>query len=177
MRIPVLLALVALSVSSTAQAADRKIDEFFGRWLGTGEATGGTAAAPVKTQSRDSEVIIDRAADGFRISWTTMSSDVNDATKSKVKTAEITFRSGGKPGYYIDVKAGNALAGKKTTWARVSGDTLTINQLVVQEDGQWDVSVYDRTLKDPNTMDLAFTRITNGKIARQASLRMTRSKE
>ena len=177
MRIAMMLALVALSVSSSAQAADRKIDEFYGRWLGTGEATAGAATAPVKTQSRDSEVIIERAADGFKISWTTMSSDVSAPTKSKVKTAELTFKPGGKPGYFVDVKAGNALDGKKTTWARVSGDTLTINQLVVQDDGQWDVSVYDRTLKDQNTMELNFTRITNGKIARQASLKMTRAKE
>jgi hypothetical protein len=176
MRIATMLALVALSLSTTAQAADRKIDEFYGRWLGTGEATQG-AAAPVKTQSRDSEVIIERAADGFKISWTTMSSDVSDATKSRVKTAQLTFKPGGKPGYFVEVKSGDALGGKKTTWARVSGDVLTINQLVVADDGQWDVSVYDRSLKDTNTMDLAFTRITNGKIARQASLRMTRAKE
>ena len=176
MRIAMTLALVALSLSATAEAADRKIDDFYGRWLGTGEATQGVAA-PVKTQSRDSEVIIERAADGFKISWTTMSSDVTAPTKSKVKTAELTFKPSAKPGYYVDVKAGNALDGKKTTWARVSGDTLTINQLVVADDGQWDVSVYDRTLKDQNTMELAFTRITNGKIARQASLKMTRAKE
>lgn len=173
MRIATMLALVALSLSSTAQAADRKIDEFFGRWLGTGEASQGGP----KTQSRDSEVIIEKSADGFKISWTTMSSDVNEPTKSKVKTAVLTFKPGGKPGYFIEMKAGNALDGKKTTWARLSGDTLTINQLVVADDGQWDVSVYDRTLKDQNTMELGFTRITNGKIARQASLKMTRAKD
>ncbi len=176
MRIAIVLALIALSLSSTAQAADRKIDEFFGRWLGTGEATQG-AAAPVKTQSRDAEVIIERAADGFKISWTTMSSDVTSPTKSKVKTAEMTFRPSGKPGVFVEAKSGNPLDGKKTTWARVSGDTLTINQLVVAEDGQWDVSVYDRTLKEKDTMELSFTRISNGKMGRQASLKMTRAKE
>ena len=176
MRIATVLALVALSLSSTAQAADRKINDFFGRWLGTGEATQG-ATAPVKTQSRDAEVIIERAADGFKISWTTMSSDVASPTKSKVKTAELTFKPAGKPGYFVEMKSGNALDGKKTTWARVSGDTLTINQLVVADDGQWDVSVYDRTLKDKDTMELAYTRISNGKIGRQASLKMTRAKE
>src|SRR5215510_8337807 len=108
MRIATMLALVALSVSSAAQAADRKIDEFYGRWLGTGEATQGATT----TQSRDSEVIIERAADGFKISWTTMSSDASAPTKSKVKTAELTFKPGGKPGYFIDVKAGNPLDGK-----------------------------------------------------------------
>ena len=175
MRIATVLALVALSLSSTAQAADHKIDEFFGRWLGTGEATQGAATA--KTQSRDAEVIIERAADGFKISWTTMSSDVTSPTKSKVKTAELTFKPGGKPGYFVEMKSGNALDGKKTTWARLSGDTLTINQLVVSDDGQWDVSVYDRTLKDKDTMELVFTRITNGKTTRQASLKMNRAKE
>src|SRR6185436_2888062 len=121
MRIATMLALVALSVSTAAQAADRKIDEFYGRWLGTGEATQGGADS-AKTQSRDSEVIIERVADGFKISWTTMSSDVNAPTRSKVKTAELTFKPGGKPGYFIEMKAGNPLDGKKSTWARVSGD-------------------------------------------------------
>jgi hypothetical protein len=174
MRIATMLALVALSLPLSAQAADRKIDEFYGRWLGTGEATQGQS----KTQSRDSEVIIERAADGFKISWTTMSSDVTSPTASKVKTAQLTFKPGGKPGYFMDVKAGNALdGGKKTTWARLAGDTLTINQLVVADDGQWDVTIYERTLKDKDAMELFFTRITNGKVARQASLKMARAKE
>ena len=176
MRMASMLALVTLSLSATAQAADRKIDEFYGRWLGTGEATQG-ATATVKTQSRDSEVVIEKAADGFKISWTTMSSDVSSPTKSKVKTAALTFKPGGKPGYFIEMKSGDALGGKKTTWARLSGDTLTINQLVVTDDGHWDVSVYDRTLRDKDAMELAFTRFTDGKIARQASLKMTRAKE
>src|SRR6185369_4027823 len=122
MRIAIMLALAALSLSTTAQAADRKIDEFYGRWLGTGEATGGTST--VRTQSRDSEVIIEKAADGFKISWTTMSSDVSSPTKSKVKAAELTFKPGGKPGFFTDLKSGHALDGKKTTWARISGDSI-----------------------------------------------------
>jgi hypothetical protein len=54
---------------------------------------------------------------------------------------------------------------------------LSIAQLVVADDGQWDVTVYDRTLKGTDQMTLAFTRITNGSIGRQASLSMTRAKE
>jgi hypothetical protein len=106
-----------------------------------------------------------------------MSSDVGNASQSKVKTSSLTFRRSKNPNMYIDVKSGHALDGKKTTWARMSGDTLTINQLVVAEDGQWDVTVYDRTLKDNEHMALSFTRYTNGTMARQAKLSMTRSKE
>ena len=73
MRIAAALAFVALSAVSAAQAADRKLEDFVGRWVGTGQATQGVVA-PVATQSRDSEVIIEKAADGFKISWTTMSS-------------------------------------------------------------------------------------------------------
>ena len=107
-----------------------------------------------------------------------MSSDVADLSKSKVKTSTLTFKGSKKPNLFIDVKSGYALeAGKKTTWARVTGDTLSISQLVVAEDGQWDVTVYDRTLKGTDDMALAFTRITNGAIARQASLTMKRAKD
>ncbi len=176
MRFAVVLGLAAALVTSAAQAADRKIDDFVGRWIGTGQATQGVTN-PVATQSRDSEVIIEKAADGFKISWTTMSSDVGNASQSKVKASSLTFKASKKPGMFIDVKSGDALQGKKTTWARLAGDTLTINQLVVSEDGQWDMTVYDRTLKDNDHMNLSFTRLTNGTIGRQAKLSMTRSKE
>ena len=165
--------MAAALISSVAQAADRKIDDFYGRWIGTGQATQGA----VTTQSRDSEVNIEKAPDGFKISWTTMSSDVGNGSQSKVKTSSLTFKAGKKPNLFVDVKSGNAMEGKKTTWARVVADTLTINQLVISEDGEWDVTVYDRTLKDADHMNLTFTRITNGAIARQAKLSMTRSKE
>lgn len=178
MRIAAAFALLALTFSTAAQAADRKIDDFFGRWLGTGEATQANGTGPVvKTQSRDAEVIIERAADAFRINWTTMSSNVDDPSRSRVKTSEISFKRGAKPGLFIDVKSGHALEGKKTTWARVSGDTLTITQLVVADDGQWDMSIYDRTLSGKDEMSLVFTRLTNGKLARQATLKFTRAKE
>jgi hypothetical protein len=177
MRIALALGFVALSFAATAQAADRKIDEFYGRWIGTGQATKGVVN-PVATQSRDSEVTIEKAADGFKISWTTMSSDVGDASRSKVKTSFLTFKRGKSPNMFIDLKSGYALdADKKTTWARVTGDTLSITQLVVAPDGQWDVTVYDRSLKGADEMTLAFTRISNGAIARQASLAMTRTKD
>jgi hypothetical protein len=177
MRIALALGFVALSLASVAQAADRKIDDFYGRWVGTGQSTTGVAK-PVAEQARDSEVTFEKAADGFRISWTTMSSDVADLSKSKVKTSNLTFKRGKAPNLFIDVKSGYALEpGKKTTWARIKGDTLSISQLVVAEDGSWDVTVYDRTLKGTDDMTLAFTRITNGAIARQASLAMKRAKD
>jgi len=175
MRIAFALGFVALSLASAAQAADRTLEDFVGRWIGTGQATKGIVN-PVATQSRDSEVIIEKAADGFKISWTTMSSDIGDASRAKVKTSSLTFKRGKKPGLFIDVKSGHAMEGKKTTWARIAGDTLSIAQLVVGDDGQWDMTVYDRSLKDADNMKLAFTRITNGAIARQASLEMTRAK-
>ena len=176
MRIASALAFVALSVASAAQAGDRKIDDFYGRWIGTGQATQG-AAGTVATQSRDSEVIIEKSADGFKISWTTMSSAINDASHSKVKASVLTFKRGKQLSMFVDVKSGNALDGKKTTWARISGDMLSIAQLVIADDGQWDVTVYDRALKGKDDMTLNFTRVTNGAIARQASLLMSRAKD
>ena len=175
MRFSVLFGLAAMFLSSVAQAADRKIDEFYGRWIGTGTANQG-AAGSAASQSRDSEVIIEKTADGFKISWTTMSSDVGNGSQSKVKASSLTFKASKKAGVFVDLKSGDAMQGKKTTWARVSGDTLTINQLVIADDGQWDVTVYDRTLKDADHMNLAFTRLTNGVVARQARLSMSRSK-
>jgi hypothetical protein len=176
MRFSVLFGLAAVFLSTVAQAADRKIDDFMGRWIGTGTASPGSGAA-APNQSRDSEVIIEKTADGFKISWTTMSSDVGNGSQSKVKASSLTFKASKRPGVFVDLKSGDAMQGKKTTWARVTGNTLTINQLVIAEDGQWDVTVYDRTLKDADHMNLVFTRVTNGVVARQARLSMSRSKQ
>ena len=175
-RIALALCFAAALSASAANAAERKIDEFFGRWIGTGQATQGVVN-PVATQSRDSEVIVEKTVDGFKISWTTMSSDVGNGARSKVKSSSLAFKKGKAANLYIELKSGNALDGKKTTWARLAGDTLAISQLVVADDGQWDMTVYDRTLKDADHMTLLFTRISNGSIARQAKLAMTRSKE
>jgi len=166
------LAFAALFFVSAAQAADRKLEDFYGRWVGTGQATQG----PVATQSRDSEVIIEKAADGFKISWTTMSSMIEDGSRSKVKATSMTFKRTKKPGVFVELASGHALDGKKTTWARISGEMLSIAQLVVAEDGQWDATVYDRTLKGSDQMSLAFTRVKNGTIARQATLAMTKAR-
>lgn len=171
MRIALALGLAAALLSSAAQAADRKLDEFVGRWIGTGQATGGAANAAA-TQSRDTEVNIEKAADGFKVSWTTMSSDVGDGSRSKVKASTLTFKGSGKPGYFVDVKAGDPLKGKKSTWARIAGDALIITQLVVADDGQWDVTIYNRALKGSDQMKLTFTRIRNGAVTREARLDM-----
>ena len=44
MRFALALGLAAALISSAAQAADRKIDDFYGRWIGTGQATQGAVA-------------------------------------------------------------------------------------------------------------------------------------
>jgi hypothetical protein len=175
MRIALALGLVAALAVSAAQAADRKLEDFVGRWIGSGQATQGVVN-PTVTQSRDSEVVIEKTVDGFKISWTTMSSDVSDGSKSKVKTSALTFKKGKKPNVFSELKSGYAVEGKKTTWAVIAGDTLQINQLVISDDGRFDVTVYKRTLKDADHMNLEFTRFANGAIGRQATLSMTRAK-
>jgi hypothetical protein len=175
MRLAFALGFVAALAASVAQAADRKLDDFVGRWVGSGQATQGPVN-PTVTQARDSEVIIEKTSDGFKISWTTMSSDVSDGSKSKVKTSVLTFKKGKQPNVYAELKSGDAMAGKKTTWALISGDTLQINQLVISDDGTFDVTVYKRTLKGTEQMHLEFTRFANGSIVRQATLSMTKAK-
>ncbi len=83
MRIAFALCFAAGLGVSAANAAERRIDEFYGRWIGTGQATQGVVN-PVATQSRDSEVIVEKATDGFKISWTTMSSDVGNGAQYNV---------------------------------------------------------------------------------------------
>ena len=60
------------------------------------------------------------------------------------------------------------LAGWPFVWARIKDRTLTINSLLVHDDGSYEMQTYDRTLSDAG-MTLYFTRVRDGKLVRSVS--------
>ena len=54
------------------------------------------------------------------------------------------------------------LKGDPYVWARITGDTLTVFALLITEDGDYEMQVYDRTLT-PKGLDLVFLRTRHGK--------------
>jgi len=176
--------LLALSfvVAATAPswAADRKIDDFFGRYLGQGAELRVDPGAPLHSpaQKRMSEVIIGpaRDQDGFIITWSTLKAKSHGeagASEADVKTYHQTFKATGEPGVFNDITSGDPLKGKPTSWARIHGNTLSIVQVQIDPTGGYYVTHYDRTLT-PKGMDVRFTRIEDSKIVRAVELKLNR---
>jgi hypothetical protein len=176
-----LLALsFAVAAAAPASAADRKIQDFFGRYLGQGAEQRVDPAAPLHApaQKRMSEVIIGpaRGEEGFIITWSTLKAKSRGepgATEADVKTYHQTFRATEEPGVFNDVTSGDPLKGQASSWARIHGNTLSIIQVQIDPTGGYYVTHYDRTLTAKG-MDVHFTRIEDSKIVRAVDLKLLR---
>ncbi|HAH08551.1 MAG TPA: hypothetical protein DCL48_00460, partial [Alphaproteobacteria bacterium] len=128
-----------------------------------------------ETQSRDTDVEISKAQDGFKISWSTMRTEKDDQSQSVVKATSLTFRGTAKPTVFHGADSGDPTKGKKAVWAVITGKTLKISQFMLSDEGKWTMQVYERTLTTATDMDSKFTRFEDGKIARQAELKLKKA--
>jgi len=167
------LLLVSFGFAFSAAAADRKIQDFYGAYLGHGaeEPAGNTAASEPK-HTRFSQVIIRSAPEekGFTIEWATLKLKGDDIpSEADTKSYTQTFRGTDRPNLYRDVTSGDPNLGADTSWAVINGDTLSIVQVSVLPDGNYFVTHYDRTLTAKG-MDVRFTRFENSRIVRAVQL-------
>lgn len=167
--------VLAVAMAVPAAAADRKIQDFFGAYLGHGseEPIGDTGASEAHRQTRFSQVIIKPAADnGFTIEWSTLKLKDDDIpSKADTKSHVETFRATGKPNVFQDVTPPEAGLIQDTSWAVINGDTLSIVKVAVAADGNYFVSHYDRTLSKEG-MEARFTRFENSQVVRAVKLHL-----
>lgn len=171
MRAIAAFAMLMWAMSGAAIAQDKTIGDFFGVWSGSGLAKDGGAP----TQNRDGEVTIEKLGDGFRLTWSTMSTQVDDQSTSALKSTTLKFRATGNPNVFHSTDSGDPLKGGRTIWAVLSGASLKVQLFILNEKGDWTIQVYNRILTSPTDMDVNFTRITNGQVARQASLKLKKA--
>lgn len=168
--------LLVLSASLAAAAADRKVEDFYGAYLGHGgEVTtdGAVQGAPEKT-TRFSQVIVRPAPQerGFTVEWSTLKLKGDELpSQADTKTYIQTFRATDRPNLYRDVTSGDPNLGADTAWAVINGNTLSMVQVTVAPDGNYFVVQYDRTLTAMG-MDVRFTRFENGRIVRAVQLNL-----
>ena len=162
--------VLAFAVSS-AQAADRKISDFVGVFLGHGGEEHAGASEQQLGTSRFSQVVIRSAPEnGFTIEWSTLKLKGDELPdKADTKSYTQTFRATDKPNVFRDVTSGDVNLNQDASWAVVSGDTLSIVQVSVAPDGGYFVTHYDRTLTAKG-MDVRFTRFENSRIVRAVRL-------
>lgn len=156
-----------------AAAADRKIADFYGAYLGHGteEPLGQPVTAQGK-QTRFSQVVIRPTANeaGFSIEWSTLKLKGDDIPReAETKSYSQTFRATDKPNMFRDVTSGDLNLAQDTSWAVINGDTLSIVQVSVAPDGNYFVTHYDRTITATG-MDVRFTRFENSRVVRAVQL-------
>ena len=179
MRAIMLAVGLVLAATAPALAADRSIEDFYGRYLGQGTELKVDPGTPLgRPQKRMSEVIIEPAKGepGFIISWSTMRAKDRSnpgAAEADVKTYHQTFRTTDNPNFFNDVTSGDPLKGAATSWARIHDNTLSIVQVQLDPSGGYYVTHYDRTLTRKG-MDVHFTRIENSKIVRAVQLSLAK---
>lgn len=166
--------LLAVGMAMPAFAAERKIGDFFGAYLGSGaeEVVDAADTSKVK-QTRYSQVIIKPAPEnGFTIEWSTLKLKGDDIpSQADTKTYVETFRGTEKDNFFRDVTSGDPNLFQDTAWATINGDTLSIVQVSVAPDGNYFVTHYDRTLTEKG-MDVRFTRFENSRIVRAVKLNL-----
>ena len=172
--VAVLAAGVMLGGSLSSEAKDLPLSAFFGSYSGTGLARNDDTDYFVLT-IRDLDVTIQPAGKGFKIDWTTVIREGGSDDKPKVKrrSESISFKpSASRPGLYVAEGNGTPPEGR-ALWAHIDAQTLSVNSLVVLEDGDFELHRYDRTLTDLG-MELDFLSFRQTGLARRVTGKLTR---
>ena len=144
-----------------ALAAD--ISDFLGTFTGTTKmSSDGTEA------DRDMSVTISDAKSGFTLSWTSIIHKSDGRVKENKYT--ITFTPSQRDGIFASAMKTNVfgkavpldpLKGDPYVWARVTSDTMTVFSLLIDEEGNYIVQEYHRTLAEGG-LNLEYRRFRDG---------------
>lgn len=150
-----------LSAVSPALAAE--ITSFFGSYSGTASIEDGDS-----TFERDMSAQIGATKKGFYVSWTSVTRRSDGRTKTKAYTIE--FGPSDRDNIYASAMKTNVfgkqvpldpLKGEPFVWARLDGDDLTVFSLFIDENGDYEMQEYHRSLAEGG-LELEFRRIRNG---------------
>lgn len=169
------LAAAVVMLAGTAFAEPRKIEDFYGEFIGEGATLTDIGETP-SPNDRAANVVISPEGSGFKVEWTTMRTrePVSEAQRSTVKWAELTFGAADAKGVWYEMSNEGMGGGKPFIWARIDDDTLVITTVILREDGSYDLTSYERKLKSKDDMELTFTRFRDGEIVRRAKADLKR---
>ncbi|MGB0681101.1 MAG: hypothetical protein ACPGOV_00240 [Magnetovibrionaceae bacterium] len=170
--------VLGLALSQPAHAeGESGIEPFFGTF--SGHAIVGAVDG---LSGRDLEVEISPAAKGgFRLTWLAITRRIDGRLKRKAYT--ITFRPSGRDDIYASAMRKDSfgnwmpldpLKGDPFVWATINDRTLTVNALIITDEGSYEMQTYDRTLRDDGNMDLRFARIRDGEAMKEILATLTR---
>ena len=154
--------LVVLLITAWVPAwAD--VDRFVGEFVGHADVDeSGTET------SRDMSVNIEKTKSGFSVNWKSTSYRADGRVKEKEYT--IQFLTSQRDGIYSSAMGVNVfgkaipldpMTGDPFVWGRISGDTLTVYSMLIDEVGGYEMQEYHRTLTETG-LHLDYRRVRNG---------------
>ncbi len=150
-----------LSFATAAAAED--FQHYIGAYSGSAQIESNG-----ETSQRDMSVRIAAAGDGFEVNWKSISHKAGGRIKEKEYT--INFLPTRRAGIYSSAMGVNVfgnpvpldpMKGDPSVWARITGDTLTVFSLLIDNDGGYEMQEYNRSVA-VDGLDLEYQRIRNG---------------
>ena len=159
--------VLALIVFPAPSSAAYQYEKFVGEYLGEGISN-----EEDDLTKRDLRVEIKPSGDGFILTWVSVTHKKSGNLKRKSYT--VRFKPKGSSGLYGSAMRtdmfGNQvpmdpLKGEPYVWARISGDTLFVYAMLINDEGGYEMQTYERTLT-ANGMNLTYYRVRDGRILR-----------
>ncbi len=181
MRVPANLARIVTGFAvvlmlSVAVASANNIERFVGTY--TGSAVMKTVDG--ESQPRNLSVKIATTKRGFSVDWTTIV--YRSDGREKEKSYSVNFVPSDRDDVFAAAMKKNMfghevpldpMKGEPYVWARLSGDTLTVYSLFVDDMGDYEMQQFDRSLVERG-LQLEFTRFRNGDKQRTVSALLER---
>lgn len=168
--------LLAVSAGAAAAQETRRISDYYGSYIGQSVSINGAGLS-----ARDLSVTIKPTKEGFNLSWVTVVH--RQDKKSSRKSYSIDFTKTPRQGIWGSAMRRDAFGGRRPVdplredvpfvWATLKGATLTVNALLIIQDGGYELQTYERTLIKEG-MKLTFTRLRNGERLKQITGVMSR---
>lgn len=159
-----LAAVFALLIAALPARANDLIAPFVGDYTGSAVMV----AADGTEIPRDMNVSIRSAKSGFTVEWTSTTRKPDGRLKSK--SYSIDFLPTERDGVYSAGMRRNVfghavqldpMKGEPFVWGRIQGDMMTVFSLFVDENGDYEIQQFDRTLTEGG-LNLKFTDWRNG---------------
>lgn len=153
--------LVLVLASQGLQAAG--LDRFVGTYAGTADY-----AIDGEQQPRALSTTIEITDDGFNVSWTSVIYKSDGEARENTYSInfvpshrENIFSSAMKTNVFGKQTPLDPMNGEPFVWARVEGDRFTVFSLFINEEGDYEMQEYHRTLAEGG-LDLLFLRLNKG---------------
>lgn len=173
--------LICFLFGSTATFSQQRVEvsKYFGTFIGVTKD-----AQTAKSKPLELRVSIEaQGRDGFQVEWSTV--DKNNGEVDELSTSSVIFKPTNRSGIYgsamkTDVFGNriplNPLSGDPFVWATLSSSVLRIHQLIISDDGGYELKLYKRSL-DQKGLEVQFARYRDGERQSFTPVQMTREKE